>query len=406
MRTFLSRLPRLLVIPLLAFLVVWYAFLFFRYLSPGGGVEGADFLTYYSVGRVAREHGFSRVYDLSLAAAAQAQLMGTDVGDQQVLPPNHPPFLYPYLALIANLEYRQAYLLYALLMIVFVLVGLPSLLVFLKKENFQHRDLPLLILGILLFEPLFISLLKGQDSALLLLGGMLWLSGFLRHDDRLAGLGLSLTLIRPQLALLLALPFLFHQRRVWWWFCVGALVLAAFSLLQVGFSGSRDYLQIISLSAAGGGYGMAEAAMVNFTGLLVRLFPGMSPNISHLLGWSLYGVALLVLCLAWHVSRSINLAHLTLAVCLALFSSPHLHYHDLALLLVPLLALAVTVSRSGRVKTLWAVLLPLLISLVLVLGEIWTPLGYLVVYLLLLLLPILAFLAVRLTNSPPPTLPA
>ena len=305
-----------------------------------------------------------------------------------------------------HLEYRQAYLLYALLMVALVLVGLPSLLCTFENQGWQRNDLFLLALGILLFEPLFISILKGQDSALLLLGGMLWLSGFLRHDDRLAGLGLSLTLIRPQVALLLALPFLFRQRRVWWWFCVGALVLAAYSLLQVGFSGARDYLQIISLSAAGSGYGMAEAAMVNFTGLLVRLFPGMSLDVSHLLGWSLYGVALVVLCMVWRVSRSLNPAHLALAVCLALFSSPHLHYHDLALLVVPILTLAILVIRSGRVKTLWAVMLPLLICLVRVLGEIWTPLGYLVVYLLLLLLPILAFLAVRSKNSTAAPLPA
>jgi hypothetical protein len=403
MKAFLSRLPRLLVIPLLAFLVAWYGLLFFRYISPSGGVEGADFVMFYSLGRVAREHGLSRVYDLGLAASAQAKLNQVSVGSREFFPPNHPPFLNPFLALFAGLGYRQAYFLHVLLMYVLVLIGLPALLCALKKEGWQRRDLVLLTLGILLFEPLFISVLKGQDSAILLLGGMLWLAGFLRQDDRLAGLGLSLTLIRPQLALVLALPFLFRQRRVWWWFCIGALILAAYSLLQVGFSGARDYLQVLTLSAAGTGYGMAEAAMVNFTGLLLRLFPGMSIDLLHLVGWSFYGLTVVSLCLVWRFSRQLNPAHLALAVCLALFSAPHLHYHDLALLLVPILALAVAVVRSGKGKTLWAALLPPLISLILVFGELWTPAGYLAVYLLLLLLP---FLAVKPQKGLDPPLPA
>jgi hypothetical protein len=405
MSAFLSRLPRLLVILLLAFLVTWYGLLFVRYISPAGGVEGADFLMFYALGRVAREHGLSQVYDLDLAAAAQAELSQDPVSSREFFPPNHPPFLNPFLALVAGLDYRQAYILHALLMFALVLAGFPALLGAFKKEGWQRRDLLLLVIGILLFEPLFISILKGQDSALLLLGGMLWLAGFLRQDDRLAGLGLSLTLIRPQLALVLALPFLFRQRRVWWWFCVGALALAAYSLLQVGSSGALDYLQVLSLSAAGSGYGMAEAAMVNFTGLIVRSFPGISLNISHLLGWSLYGVALVVLCLVWRFSRTLTPAHLALAVCLALFSAPHLHYHDLALLLVPILVLAMAVVRSGKWKTLWAALLLSLISLVLVFGEVWAPAGYLAVYILLLMLPFLAFLALKPATGQSPSMP-
>lgn len=391
MGSFLDRLPRLLIILLLAFLPAWYGLLFVKYTSPGGGVEGADFLTYYALGRVARELGLNQVYDLELAAVAQAQVLGTSVGDQQLLPPNHPPFLYPYLALIASLQYRQAYYLYIGLLVLLLLVGLPPLLRTLRKQGWQPAQLWLAALGILLFEPLFISLLKGQDSALLLLGGLLWLAGFLRKDDRLAGLGLALTLIRPQLALLLALPFLFHQRRIFWWFCLGALLLGLYSFLQVGWSGMLDYLHILSLSAAGQGYGLSEAAMFNFTGLLLRLIPSLEIDLVHLLSWSLFGLTLLALSLVWWRSKSLPPGHLALAVCLALFASPHLHYHDLVLLLVPLLCLGLAVHRSEPGYLTWAALLPCLCSLLLVMGEFWPPLGYLLVYLLMFLLPFLAF---------------
>ena len=207
------RFRLILLIVAITLQIAWYAVLMVSFIRTPGKLEGADFLTYYSVGRVASQHGLSRVYDLDLEAAAQAEITGVAVGVQYVLPANHPPFLYPYLEFLARLPYREAYNGYTALLGTLAIIGLIFLGCALEHNGWPRGQVYMTLAGVLLFEPLFISILKGQDSALLLLGGLLWLSGLSRNDDRLAGLGLSMTLIRPQIALLLGLPFLCRQRK-------------------------------------------------------------------------------------------------------------------------------------------------------------------------------------------------
>ncbi len=385
------RLGWLLFILAVALQAAWYTALMVAYVQTPGKLEGADFLTYYSVGRVAAEHGLSHVYDLDLAAVAQAETAGVLPGTQEVLPPNHPPFLYPFLALLARLPYRGAYLVYALLLFLLAAASLPALGRALKQSGWPPMQVWVAAAGILLFEPFFMSALKGQDSALLLLGGLLWFSGFLRGDDRLSGLGLSLTLIRPQIALPLALPFLFQRRRVFGWFLLGAALLGLYSFLQVGRDGAMDYLHILTLSAGGEGYGMEEAAMFNFVGLLRRLAPGLDPQTVRAIGWGFYAAALFSLCAWWGFSKEIRLRHPALAVSLTLFAVPHLHYHDLTLLLVPLLSAGVAGVTAGRLRVPRAAALPMAASLLLLFAELWDPARYTVSYLLMAFLPFLTW---------------
>ena len=71
--------------------LAWYAVLMVSYVRTPGKLEGADFLFYYSVGRVARHHGLGAVYNLDLESAAQAEVTGLPVGAQQIFLSNHPP---------------------------------------------------------------------------------------------------------------------------------------------------------------------------------------------------------------------------------------------------------------------------------------------------------------------------
>lgn len=381
----------LLVIFAVAIQTAWYAALMTAYVRTPGKLEGADFLTYYAVGRVAAEYGSARVYDLDLAAAAQAETAGVPPGSQQVLPPNHPPFLYPALSLLARLPYRAAYFGYALLLYALAAASLPALAFALHRSGWPRPAIWLAGAGILLFEPFFMSVLKGQDTALLLLGGLLWLSGFLRKDDRLAGLGLALTLIRPQIALGLALPFLFRRRKVFGWFLLGAVILGLYSFLQVGWNGAQDYLHILTLSAGGEGYGMAETAMFDAVGLLRRLAPALDPETVRAVGWGLYAAALLGLCALWGFSKEVKLWHLSLAVTLTLFAAPHLHYHDLALLAVPLLGAGAAGVTGGRLPVPRAAALPMAASLLLLFAELWDPARLTLPYLLMAFLPFLTW---------------
>jgi hypothetical protein len=266
--------------------------------------------------------------------------------------------------------------------------GLPSLGGTLKQNGWQGGQVFVTLTGVLLFEPLFISILKGQDSALLLLGGLLWFSGLSRNDDRLAGLGLALTLIRPQIALMLGLPFLFRIRRVFCWFLLGVVILGLYSFLQIGWTGMADYFYILKLSAGGEGYGMSESAMFNFSGLFLRLSPRIDPSLIHVMGWGVYTASLVSLCVLWGRSKSIGVYHIMLAVSLSLFAAPHLHYHDLALLAVPLVGLGIAGVTAGRI-TLWhAAALPMAVSVIFLFSEFWDPARFTFPYLLMLVIPL------------------
>lgn len=384
---FLLRSQRLLFLLVLVFQVTWYLVLLVGYVTMPGQLEGADFLTYYSVGRVAREHGMQRVYDLNLAAIAQAETAGVPVGSQEILPPNHPPFLYPVLALLAAWPYRLAYLGYAIFLYLLTVPALIFLGNVLKQQGWLPQARWMLLVGVWLFEPFFMSVLKGQDSVFLLLGGILLLGGSLRQDDRLMGMGLALTLMRPQITLPLALPFLFRRRRVFIWFLVGALLLGAYSLLLVGWQGAQDYLHILLISAGGEGYGMAEEAMLNLIGFLRRLPLGLDAGQIRWLAWVGYLMMLVGLCLLWAFVPVLRLWHLALAISLTFFFIPHLHYHDLTLLLFPLLALAIVMARQNAPNALVPAWIPTLASLALVTTELSDLMRFTLPYLLFFVLP-------------------
>jgi len=384
--------PRLLLlVSAVAILISWYAVLMAAYVRVPGKLEGADFLAFYSAGRVARDYGINHVYDLELQGIAQAHTTGVPVGSQQTLTANHPPFLFPFLSLIAGLNYRSAYFCYVFLLFLIVAAGLPPIYKYLLKNGWKPQLALVSMLGILLFEPLFMSVLKGQDSALLLSGGLLWFAGLRTGKDRLAGLGLALTLIRPQIAIVLAVPFIFKKGRIIHWFAVGAAILGLFSILLVGRTGVLDYFHLITLSAGGEGYGLAEKEMFNITGMILRVWPQSSLGIVHTIGWVLYASAILGMCVLWLKSKTIHLWHITLLLSVSLVTAPHLHYHDLSLLVIPIIGLGLAGMRTGRWTTWIAAGLPLTVSVILLLSELWDPLRFTVPYLLMIILPVLTW---------------
>jgi hypothetical protein len=384
--------PRLLLlVAAVAILISWYAVLMVSYVRAPGKLEGADFLAFYSAGRVARDYGINHAYDLELQGIEQAHTAGVPVGSQQTLTANHPPFLFPYLSLIAGLNYRTAYFCYAVLLFLIVAASLPPTYKYLLQNGWKSSNAIVTILGILLFEPLFMSVLKGQDSALLLSGGLLWFACLRTGKDRLAGLGLALTLIRPQIAIVLAVPFFFKKGRIIHWFGVGAAILGIFSILLVGRTGVLDYFHLITLSAGGEGYGLAEKEMFNLTGMILRLWPQSNLGFIHMVGWVLYGLAIIGMCVLWLKSKSIRLWHIALLITISLVTAPHLHYHDLSLLVIPIIGVGLAGILSGRWTTWIAAGLPLAVSLTLLLSELWDPLRFTIPYLIMIILPFLTW---------------
>lgn len=355
-----------------------------------GQVRGADFRWFYAVGMAMRQDGPGSAYDLRLAGIEQARVAGKPVGTEALLLPNHPPFVFPLMALLAGLEYSSAYLVNFLLTYLVTALVLVRLARELRARGWRAFERLAFLAGLLLFEPFFISALKGQDTYLLLIGGLLLFAGFQKERDWLAGLGLALTLVRPQVALVLALPFLFDRRRVFWWFLAGGLAFGLLSFALVGWNGAQQFVAVLRLSTGVQGYDADEKAMVDSVGLLLRLLPGLGLETIHALGWGLFGAATVGACLAWRFARPVRLWHLCLSLVLALFAAPHLHYHDLAVLAAPLAAVALLAVRRGRLTRPQAAAALTGVSLLFLFGEFWDPARLSLPYLVLLGVPLAA----------------
>ena len=216
-----------------------------------------------------------------------------------------------------------------------------------------------------------------------MLGASLWLYGLLQERDRLAGLGLALTLIRPHMGLMLGLPFLFRRRKVWWWFCLGAAVLVLASVLLLGWTGVVNFLRILITSADGeGNKFFNENLMVNLIGLLRRMFPLLRAAFVRLVGWIGFAAGIIYLCVVWGKNAEIKEKHIGLAVIVTIIGVPHFHYHDLALLLIPIFGVIRVTLDKKLLKTQEAVLLPLGASVLLFISYFLLPgLKYVVPYL-------------------------
>ncbi len=291
-------------------------------------------------------------------------------------------------------EYRAAYLLWGGLV---ALVSLwNALLVFRLTRRAGWPGLPAGFFAAqsFLFYPIFVSLNKGQDTVFALIGLTVLLLGLQESRERFSGLGLALLTLRPQLALPLAIPFLFRQRKTWWWFVGIALALVVYSVLMVGLKGVTDFLNLLVITSSGESVLIHHADMYNLKGLLMRLFPTIEMQAASGISWAAFVLVLAFLCWLWARANRVEFHHISLAVTLGLFASPHLHYHDISFLFVATLGLCLTFTAKGVISPWQAASLLLAESFYLAIIHI-TPANYWGVYLLMLALVILAGIAGR-----------
>ena len=173
-----------------------------------------------------------------------------------------------------------------------------------------------------------------------------------------------------------------YQKKFLLYFIGLASLLVLFSIGILGIAGSRDFIQILIISGKGTGYGTNEIAMFNLIGLLTRIFPALSFNSIHLIGWLAYLISIITLSTIWARTGTIKTPHLSLAIIFSLFFAPHLHYHDLTLLIIPIFLLLISEKLPISQENL--PLVPLAISFILIFTQPIPFLYYSLPYLLML----------------------
>ncbi len=377
---------RIFIIAGILSLFVSYLGIWGRMISDPVERTGADFIHFYSAGRIAQSQGATHVYDLSLQQKVQEEQVGFSLVPGQVLPYNHIPYLIPVLKAIVNTNYIDSFYKWDSIMILLYIGGVMILSGLLKQASLVRSSISMTATGSLLFLPVFVSLMNGQDTALLFLGAAIWMYGLVSGEEFLAGVGLSLTTVRPHIALILALPMLFRYRKVFVGFALGAGGLALLSVLILGMNGVREFIDVLLITAGGEWYGTKQLAMFNLIGLLTRTFPLLEAETIRTFGWTIYGMMTIFLCIFWARTKDLQTGQIGLTVILAVFSVPHLHFHDLTLLLIPIYDLIRLSKRDSQPKTAIATTLPVAISLILLLSNVSPLLQYTVPYFIMLAL--------------------
>ncbi len=319
-----------------AVLLLIYLFLWVTQITTPLLYSTADFIAFYAAGDIARQYGASQVYDLNLQHAAEQKIIGTVLPVEETYPYNHLPFLIPVLQFLVSSNYTASFTRWA---IALTLIGVAGVYV-LQRTLTQEKpsDRLFTALGLWLFFPTAISIIQGQDSVVLLLGTALWMDGLLHKQPKQAGLGLALTTVRPHIALFLAVPTLMQRKRTFLWFAAGSALLAALSFLLLGLDGTRDFLHILSLTSEGDGFQMGLPAMFNITGIMARRFPSLSFKQIEGISWSLFVVTLVLVAIRWRRTRRVDEMLIAATLSLSALTAPHLHYHDLTILSVALVA--------------------------------------------------------------------
>ena len=275
----------------------------------------SDFPAFYSAARL--WHEGANPYDLERQCDKQFPIRG-----EPCLPFAHPPVLLPLVSLISSDDFVRSYYRWTIVLLGVVLICLVPLYKISRQWQLSIQSI--------LFLPIVIALALGQDTPFILLAVLCWLWLLGERKDFLAGLALSLSVLKPQIAILLGVPLLFARPRAFLGFIVGGFTFLLFSFALIGKDGFSELLHIVKVMSHGEGFGVNPAVMISVTGLLARL--GLSASWS----WIFFALALVAIGVLW---RRLGTTSPTLSagIALALFCAPHLHLHDLSLLSGPVL---------------------------------------------------------------------
>ncbi len=350
-------------------------------------LEGADIRPYYTGGAVVLHGQGTQLYDLATQWKWQRHFFPGLSAPSQLLPFLAPPFVAAPMAILASFPVRTAFLVWLGINWVLLSVFVMSVVEALKPRGGRAQMVALVLC--VTCAPIFVTLLQGQWAIVLALSSLFSWRALREKRDFAGGLWLALWLFKPQLLLFPLAVLAWKLRgRALGGFALGATALLAVSLAIVGAGGLGKYARLLGeASSWQGKYGVNQTAMFTWRGLLANFH-------ATALWWP--GVLLIGAALVWvwrgvwtqEASSSTRLASETtgeptgaqtpksdaqtfeaqkfdtqtfdtqafdarwaMTLLAALFCSPYLYYHDLTLLLVPLLLMALSARASvlGRV---------------------------------------------------------
>jgi len=296
----------------------------------------ADFRQLYTAGYMVRTGHASELYDYGAQQNFQDALVGND---ERALPFIRPAYQALFFVPFSLLPYRSAYI--AFLALNILLLAIASWLLRSTMENLARvwRGLPVFVF--LVFYPIALALMQGQDSILLL---ALLAAGLVALDqgrELTAGILVGLGLFKMQIVIPIALLFLLWKR---WRFSAGfalsASLASLISLWVVGLAQTAIYarsLYSVGTSLAGANqFPLRVSIMANLRGLIFGLMGARLPA-SWVQALTIVVSIIVLLWVAVFTPRRPKATDaLVIAITASVVVSYYLFIHDLSVLLIPI----------------------------------------------------------------------
>jgi hypothetical protein len=310
---------------------------------------GGDLPTFVSAGDIIRSGDGRQLYDLDRQFEAQEGFW-EDEGSL-ILYVYPPAFAAPYTPLSA-LPYRVVYLVHTAAMLgsLVLSIRLASDVIPLLADP---RARGAALAAALLFLPMFVGSMVGQATAVFLLGLTATWWGIARHREVVAGLGLTLLLLKPQYGVpVLGLVFLARRWTAFGVALAGTATMWLVSVLLAGPTWHADWYDLVrSLSTVDLGSNLDKE--VSLLGL-AEVVLGAGSDVAFAI-WVLGTVAIVgAVLLRLRQRPFLDPYAMALAPPMLLLIAPHALYYDAGFLLLSLGLLLPTVSPSRRALVLVA----------------------------------------------------
>jgi hypothetical protein len=318
----------------------------------GGGlhdhVRDVDYRSFYTAGYMVLHGGRSELETLDGQFAWQSRLWPEITSERDLMPIMNPPFFAAANAPFAALDVGPAYAAWTL-----VLALVLALVVALLQDALPDaRAQRLLVTAGFAFPPVIIALMQGQPSFVIALAFILGWRELKAERPVSAGLALSLLALKPHLVFVPALVLALKRKgRALAGMAAGGALLALVSVALVGVQGARDYVHLLGTAMANQSVDVFRPERTQtLRGFLCALAGTKDPAkvaLPWLVGSALAGVALLASVARTPDTKAARFdVEWALAIVVALFVAPHLHAHDVSVLLVP----AVLVLRAQALE--------------------------------------------------------
>lgn len=209
-------------------------------------LEGySDFISFYTAGKILRSGQGHRLYDLNLQYEIQQQSAPNVRIRAGALPFVRPAYEAWLFVPLAGMPYIAAFGIWNGITLIFLVV--IAMLLRRHIRGLEHVPTSFLLLILLSYFPVFITLLQGQDSVLLLCIFCLVLIELQKGKEKTGGLLLGLGCFKFPLIAVFLLPFVVARRlRVLFGFFITALALLGVSIATTGWHTFLEYPQYLS----------------------------------------------------------------------------------------------------------------------------------------------------------------